>query len=69
MNAECFKLEVSIVHIANVLSLMAGIGIGSDGMYYEFSQEAVAKVGISEKVIEELFSNIPEILKQTGELV
>ncbi|MFC1670314.1 HDOD domain-containing protein [Spirochaetota bacterium] len=64
-----FKLEVSIVHIASVLSLMAGVGIGSDGMFYEFSQDAISKVGISENAIEELFSMIPDIISQTGELV
>ena len=63
-----FKYEVSIVHIASVLSLMAGIGIGSDGMFYEFSEEAISTVGISERDLEKLFTNIPEIIKVTSEL-
>jgi len=38
MNApDDHKMIVSIVHIANTLCLMAGIGIGSDGLYHELN--------------------------------
>ncbi|RPI92918.1 MAG: HDOD domain-containing protein, partial [Spirochaetales bacterium] len=32
---------VSIVHIANTLCLMAGVGIGADGLYHELSDTAI----------------------------
>ncbi len=62
-------LEVSIVHIANVLSLMAGVGVGSDGLYHQLNESAVKKTGLSGDSIEELFSKIPETIKQVKEIL
>jgi len=66
---EEFKTEVSIVHIANSLSLMAGIGVGSDGLFHELNSEAIAAAGLSEREIETLFSKIPEIVKQLKDIL
>lgn len=64
-----YKLEVAIVHLSNSFSLMAGIGIGSDGMYHELNKKAIEKVGLSENQIEEIYSRIPETIKQINELL
>ena len=65
---EEHKLEVSIVHIANAICLMGGIGIGSDGLYHQISDPAINKVGLSQNDLENLYSRTPELLKKTREL-
>ncbi len=65
---EEFKQEVSIVHIANTISIMAGIGIGSDGLFHQLSRDALESAGISNDELEELFSKIPEMTKQVLEI-
>ena len=63
-----FRFEVSTIHIANLLALMAGIGVGSDGLYHEFNRVALETVGLTEAEINEIFSKIPEMMKQLKEL-
>ncbi len=59
---------VSIVHIANTICLMAGIGIGSDGLYHELSDAAIKATGMSNAELEKLYADIPLVMKETGEL-
>jgi len=61
-------LEVSIVHISNALCLMAGVGIGSDGLYQEYSRFAMGKVKLSDQDIVTLYSEVPEILNEIKNL-
>jgi len=63
-----FSLEVSIVHLASSLSLMAGIGIGSDGLYHEVKDFAVKASGLGSGELEDLYTKIPETLKQVRDL-
>jgi HD-like signal output (HDOD) protein len=63
-----FKQEVSIVHIANTVSIMAGIGIGSDGLFHQLSSDAIEVTGINNEELEELFAKIPEMTKQVREI-
>ena len=65
---EEHKFEVSVVHIANAICLIAGVGIGSDGLYHVISDAAMKKVGITQPEMEELYSKTPEILKQIRDL-
>jgi HD-like signal output (HDOD) protein len=58
------RLEVSIVHIANAICLMGGIGIGNDGLYHEIQDEAIRKAALTQADLEGLFSRVPEILQQ-----
>ena len=55
-------LLVSIVHIANVICLMGGIGVGSDGLYHQISDEAIKTVGLTDNELEKLYSNLPSII-------
>lgn len=61
---ENFRTEVSIVHIANTISIMAGIGIGSDGLYHQLSKLALDSLKMTGAELEELYSKIPEMTKQ-----
>lgn len=65
---EEFRPLVSIVHVANVLCLMGGLGIGSDGLCYEFNEVAVKTLGLKNNELEELYANLPDIIKQTQTL-
>jgi HD-like signal output (HDOD) protein len=62
------QLEASIVHIANAICLMGGIGIGNDGLYHEMKEQAIKKVGLTQNDLEILFGRMPEILKQIRDL-
>ncbi len=63
------QVEVSIVHIANVITLMAGIGVGSDGLYHQVSPFALEKTGLTDQDIQEFYGRIPESLNQVRELL
>lgn len=61
---DAHRAVVSIVHVANTLCLMAGIGIGSDGLYHELSPAAVSLIGLEPGELEMLFAEIPEMGEQ-----
>jgi HD-like signal output (HDOD) protein len=63
-----YQLEVSIVHIANAICLMGGIGIGNDGLYHEMKDQAIKKAGLTQNDLETLFGKTPDILKQIRDL-
>ena len=63
-----FYTPVSVVHIANIITLMAGVGIGGDGLYHSLSPEAVKEVGLTDSDLEKYYSMIPEITKQAKQL-
>ncbi|HNX58196.1 MAG TPA: HDOD domain-containing protein [Spirochaetota bacterium] len=60
---------VSFVHVANSICLMAGIGIGSDGLYHELNEEAVNIIGYTGPELENLYAHVPEILKQAKDML
>ncbi|MDY6969884.1 MAG: HDOD domain-containing protein [Spirochaetota bacterium] len=62
------KLLVSIIHIANIICLMAGIGIGSDGLYHELNDTALEIAGIKNSELEKLYSNLPVIIEQVNDI-
>ena len=48
---------------------MAGVGIGSDGLYHVLDENAVKVTGLTGPELEELYGNVPEILKQAKNLL
>jgi putative nucleotidyltransferase with HDIG domain len=65
MNApEPYRTIVSFVHVANSITLMAGVGIGSDGLYHELSEDAVKLTGYAQAELENLYAHVPELLNQ-----
>jgi len=64
-----FLVQTSIIHIATSLSLMAGIGIGSDGLYYSISPIAVSTLKLTESEMENLFGTIPETMQEIKDLL
>jgi HD-like signal output (HDOD) protein len=62
------QFEVSIVHVANAICLMGGVGIGNDGLYHEIKDQAIKKAGLTQNDLESLFGRMPELLKQIRDL-
>jgi putative nucleotidyltransferase with HDIG domain len=60
---------VSYIHIANSICLMAGVGIGSDGLYHELSEDAIKLLGYTAPELEMLYSHIPEVIKQARDML
>jgi len=50
--AEETNLMIDIVHVANVLCLMIGIGVGRDGLRYEPSPRATSRLGLKTNHLE-----------------
>lgn len=66
---EKYRKEVSIVHVANVICLMAGVGIGSDGLYHELSGPALRLAGLGDEELEQLYAQIPEMMQKAREIL
>ncbi len=64
-----FKEAVSVVHIANVICQMAGIGIGSDGLYQQFNTDSMKLLGLTDKDVQAYYSKTPELLKQVQQIM
>jgi putative nucleotidyltransferase with HDIG domain len=47
---------LEIVHVANVLCLMIGCGIGREGLQYQLSGEVTARLGLSSQHLEKVAS-------------
>lgn len=67
-DAKQHKLLCSVVHVANTLAVIAGVGIDIGGINQELSQEAVKLCNLTEKDIENLYMKIPEIQRDLLEL-
>ena len=55
-SAESVDTMLDIVHVANVLCLMIGIGAGSDGMHYEPSDAVIERLGLESENLEKVAS-------------
>ncbi|HRG47588.1 MAG: HDOD domain-containing protein [Leptospiraceae bacterium] len=63
-----FPKLVAMVHIANQISVISGIGIDIGGISHELSAQAVKILGITESDIESYYLSIPEIQKSIVDL-
>jgi len=50
----------AIVHVADVVSMMLGIGIGGDGLYYQADASAVSSLHLEAQDIEQLMSDLAQ---------
>jgi putative nucleotidyltransferase with HDIG domain len=67
-NAKKFPLLTSVIHIANTITIISGIGIDIGGISHELSAFALKQTGVNETDIESYFLSIPEIQKTITEL-
>lgn len=66
--ATKYPLLVAVVHIANTIAIISGIGIDIGGLSHELSPLAVKLTGVTEADIEAFFVTIPELQKSIIDL-
>jgi hypothetical protein len=49
---------LDIIHVANVLCLMIGIGVGRDGLQYRPSEKVVERLGLEPNHLEKVASQV-----------
>lgn len=59
---------VSIVHLADLLSITLGIGIGSDGLYYTLEDGTLAMFGLEQADVDQICEQIVEQMAQAANL-
>ncbi|MCS6950669.1 MAG: HDOD domain-containing protein [bacterium] len=59
---------ISIVHLADVLSITLGIGIGGDGLYYHFEEDTLAMFGLEQADLDDLCEQIVEQMARAASL-
>jgi len=60
--APNYKEITTIVHIADAIVMMMGIGLGLDGLAYTFSPDALSSLGLTESDVEEIISDSTQII-------
>ncbi len=58
---SAYQPIVDVVHVANAMCIMLGVGIGADGMQYNISPDSLERLGIAEQT-EELMGEFVDIL-------
>ncbi len=62
-----YNILASIIHVADSLSLMSGLGTGMDGMLYEMDSKAIDVLGLRtdsiEGIIQETVESVQKIIK------
>ena len=56
-----------IVHIADVLAMMAGLGLGVDGLHYRMDAEALEFLNLNEKDVTGIISELVESVQEISE--
>jgi putative nucleotidyltransferase with HDIG domain len=59
---------VFVVHLADILSITLGIGIGGDGLYYTLEEGTLVKFGLQQADIDELCEQIVEQMARAANL-
>lgn len=61
-------LVLDLVHVADVLSMMGGLGIGKDGLNYYSSSEVASRLKLTAKITETVVCKIMSGLKELSSL-
>lgn len=52
----------AIIHVADAIVMMMGIGVGADGLIYNLSEEALSTLGIDHAMLESIISETSDLL-------
>lgn len=52
----------AIVHLADSLTMMMGIGLGIDGLLYPMEEDAIKLLGLSSEVLEDTISRLTDVM-------
>ena len=67
--SEQHSSMLDIVHVANFISMMIGIGIGRDGLQHEPSAEVTERLGLKPAHLEKVASQTMEWVKEFSEVL
>ncbi|GIV16321.1 MAG: phosphohydrolase [Armatimonadota bacterium] len=59
---------IAVVHLADILSITMGIGIGGDGLYYALEEGTLQRFGLEQADIDDLCNQIVDQLAQAADL-
>ncbi len=68
---ECFPGDspvVDLIHIADALSMIEGIGTGSDGLHYRLSGQAAKRLNLKPQIMEAVGCKVLARLDELGDL-
>ncbi len=57
-SADSPDTMLDVIHVANVLCLMIGVGVGRDGLQYQPSEEVVERLGLESYHLEKVASQV-----------
>jgi hypothetical protein len=60
---------LDIVHVANFISMMIGIGIGRDGLQHQPSAEVTERLGLEPEHLEKVASQTMQWVKEFSEVL
>lgn len=63
------RTAVDIVHVADAIGLMSGIGIGRDGLNYIYSPDSVSRLKLSSAMIENVMCSTLKSVDEINELL
>ncbi|BDI32217.1 phosphohydrolase [Capsulimonas corticalis] len=64
-----FSKLTALVHVADVICVMMGIGVGGDGLRYALDREAQERLGLSDEQIERQISDLSDLGKESTEIL
>ena len=67
--SEQLSSMLDIVHVANFISMMIGIGIGRDGLQHEPSAEVTERLGLEPEHLEKVASQTMQWVKEFNEVL
>ena len=68
-NAHEQSVIIDIVHVANILSLMIGIGLGSEGLNYQLMPSVTERLGLSTSKLETVASRTLQAVNELSGLL
>lgn len=61
-------MMLDIIHVANVLCLMIGVGVGRDGLQYRPSEEVIGRLGLEPRHLERVASHVLQWVNELTEV-
>ncbi len=62
-------LETCLVYLSDIICMMMGIGVGSDGLAYRFYDQVIKDLGFTEKDLQEIIAGFGENIAKVEELI
>ena len=63
--SKAHQIFVDVIHVANILCLMLGVGLGADGLQYKIHPESLERLGIAD--VEVLMSDLVDLMAKVDE--